>query len=351
MDSNRKPKTENRKLKTFFMSHPILERHLKQGSLRPLYLFFGEEEFLMERALRRLETSLAEATGEAPHKVFQVAQEVGLEDFLAQARNAPLWGSGQLLILRRVEAYPDKTFKAILAYLDNPPPRSRVVLIGPGLKSKDVGKHLVWSRRQKQEAALGFWRLREEELYQWTAQEARSLGKTLTLAAARHLVEMVGENLADLSQELAKLALFAGEEKTISPNLVLQLASHSRTYTIFALVEALGEADAGKRLSALDQLLDLGEPPAKILGMLARQLRLLMRYKENAPGASPAALAGSLKLPQGLVRKLGQQAARFSLPALKSHLYLLHQADLHLKTSTGNPRVWLEWALLQMGTG
>ena len=71
------------------MSHPTLERHLKQRSLRPLYLFFGEEEFLMERALRRLEKALAEQAGEAPHKVFQSAPEVGLEDFLAQARTAP----------------------------------------------------------------------------------------------------------------------------------------------------------------------------------------------------------------------------------------------------------------------
>ncbi len=333
------------------MSHPILERHLKQGSLRPLYLFFGEEEFLMERAIRRLESALAEQTGEAPHKISQTAQEVGLEDFLAQARNAPLWGSGQLLILRRVETYPDDTLKAIHAYLDRPPPRSRVVLMASGLKSKDVGKHAVWSRLQKGEAALSFSRLKEEELCQWAAQEARGLGKTLTLAAAQRLVEMVGENLTDLSQELGKLTLFAGEEKTITPNLVMQAASHSRTYNIFALVEALGAPDASRSLAALDQLLDLGEKPERILGMLARQIRLLIRYKENAPGASPAALAGSLKLPQWVVRKLGQQAARFSIPALKSHLHLLHQADLHLKTSTGNPRLWLEWALLQMGSG
>jgi DNA polymerase III delta subunit len=36
------------------MSHPILKRHLEGRKLRPLYLFFGEEEFLVERALRRL---------------------------------------------------------------------------------------------------------------------------------------------------------------------------------------------------------------------------------------------------------------------------------------------------------
>lgn len=333
------------------MSHPTLERHLKQGGLRPLYLFFGDEEFLMERALRRLEEALAEVSGEAVNKVVSLAQEVELTDFLAQARHAPLWGAGQLLVLRRVETYPDKALKDLLAYLEHPAPRTWMVLIGSGLKARDVGKHPVWSQVQRDDAALGFWRLKEEEIYQWAVQEARSLGKAITPAAIQRLVEMVGDNLADLSQELEKLSLFAGLEKTITPGLVLKLASHSRTYNIFTLVEALGEKDAAQRLSALGQLLDLGEAPAKILGMLARQLRLLIRYKETAAGASPASLAQSLNLPHGLVKKLGQQAARFSLQELKAHLQLLHRADLHLKTSTGNPRLWLEWAVLQMGPG
>jgi DNA polymerase III delta subunit len=52
-----------------------------------------------------------------------------------------------------------------------------------------------------------------------------------------------------------------------------------------------------------------------------------------------------------VVKRLAQQAARFSPGALRSHLFMLHQMDYHLKTSTGNPRVWLEWCLLQMGPG
>jgi hypothetical protein len=30
---------------------------------------------------------------------------------------------------------------------------------------------------------------------------------------------------------------------------------------------------------------------------------------------------------------------------------MLHRVDFHLKTSTGNPRLWLEWALVKMGPG
>jgi DNA polymerase-3 subunit delta len=331
------------------MSHPILERHLERRRLRPLYLFYGEEEFLMQRALKRLEAALKDQTGERPLKVVKEAQEVELSEFLALSRVAPLWGPGQLLVLRRVETGPAGQLKAVSDYLDHPAPRAWVVLMAEGLKARDLGKNPVWSRLQGEEAALGFFRLREEELYRWLAQESQALGKTLTLAAAQRLVEIVGQNLWELTQELEKLALFAGEERTLTPALVAQLASHSRTYSIFALVDALGEAGAHKRLSALDHLLDLGEHPARIVAMLARQLRLLIRLKEY-PGASPE-LARQLNLPQAVVKKLSQQAARFSEAALRNHLFRLHQTDLHLKTSAGNPRLWLEWTLLHLGPG
>ena len=326
----------------------------------------------MDRALARLEEGLKDEEGEPPVKVLfygppprartgppredqdetpvkggREANESGVKEFLAESRVASLWGPGQLLVLRRLELNA-AAFTAINDYLDHPAPRAWMVLLAEGAKTRDLAKNPVWSRLQRQEAAVGFFRLKEAELLQWLTQEARGLGKTLTLAAAQRLVEIVGDNLAELSQELEKLALYAGEEKSLTPTLVNQLTTHSRTYNIFALVEALGEPDPHKRLTALAQLLDLGEKEPKILVMLARQLRLLIKFKESA-GAGPG--APGLNIPPWNLKKLTQQAGRFSEAALRSHLFLLHHVDLQLKTSAGSPRVWLEWALLKMGPG
>jgi len=356
------------------MSHPSLERHLKHQSIKPLYLFYGNEEFLMLRALERLQEGLQDRWGEAPVRVLRDAQEVqevelpelpetpaafshtpkrvgkkyGLPEFLAESREASLWGPGQLLVLRRL-ALNAAALEAVNAYLDHPAPRAWVVLLAEGAKSRDWERNPVWQRLQRQEEALGFFRPKEAELYQWLTREAASLGKTLTLAAAQRLVEGVGDNLAELIQELEKLALYAGAEKSLTPNLVNQLATHSRTHNIFALVEALGEPGVHKRLNALGQLLDLGEVPPKILVMLARQLRLLLSFKEGGPAA--AAYQRHVNVPPNALKKLAQQATRFSEAALRSHLSLLNQIDWQLKTSGGPPRLWLEWALLKMGPG
>ncbi len=281
------------------MSHPIIERHLERQAVRPLYLFYGDEEFLMERALARLEEGLKDQWGEAPVRVqreaparvmrkaqeeaLPEAQEKALPEFLAESREASLWGPGQLLVLRRLELNA-AALKAINDYLDHPAPRAWVVLLAEGAKVKDLGKNPVWGRLQKEGAALGFYRLKEAELFQWLTQEARSLGKTLTLAAAQRLVEIVGDNLADLSQELEKLALYAGEEKSLTPSLVNQLSHPQPHLQHLRPFGRPGGAGAHKRLTALAHLLDLGEKEPKILATLAGHLRKLMRLKEGGGG-------------------------------------------------------------------
>ena len=63
------------------MSHPNIERHLERRAVQPLYVFYGDEEFLMARALERVEEGLNRSMGEAPAKVMREAQEIELPGF------------------------------------------------------------------------------------------------------------------------------------------------------------------------------------------------------------------------------------------------------------------------------
>ena len=126
------------------MSHPILERHLQRGALKPLYLFYGDEEFLMQRALKRLGQALTDRPGAAP-KVALEAQEVALPDFLAQARVAPLWGPGQLLVCAGWSTYPRPS--SMPSWLSGSPRAPGLGgAPGRGLKARDLEKNAVWDR-------------------------------------------------------------------------------------------------------------------------------------------------------------------------------------------------------------
>lgn len=330
------------------MSHTTLERHLKKNTVKPVYLWFGEEEFLIRQALARLEEWLQQHAEDAAKTVFEAA-DTPLPEVLTAAKSPPLWGGRQLVLVWRTERYKAQDLAGLEAYLRAPSPHTCLIFIAPGLKPRDVQAQALWRQLQAEEAALAFPRLREGELPQWLEREARHQGKTLGPGAARTLIEATGSNLFDLYQELQKLVLYVGAAATITAADAARLGSQSRTRTIFELVEALGENRPDKAFKVLDRLLALGEPPARILVMLARQLRLLIRTREGLQNRLGALqLAQELGVPKMVAEKLLRQAGGFRRSQLQKQLIRLHEADQSIKTGMGAPRLLLERVILDL---
>ncbi len=330
------------------MSLAILERQLKKNLVPPVYLWYGEEEFLIRRALARLENWLEER-GDLAARIVVDGTETPLAEILIQARSPQLWGGRQLLIVWQAERYKLEDLAVLEKYLPAPAGQTCLVLIATGLKTKDVQAHKLWRLLLEKEAALGFFHLREGEIPGWLEREARQQGKTLGHGAAQKLIGAVGQNLLELHQELEKLILYAGVESTITAVHVAKLSSQSRTHTIFELVDALGQSQPDKALKVLARLLELGEHPSKILVMLARQIRLLMRTREGLKkNLTAAELAKELGLAKFMAEKLQRQAQGFRLAQLKSQLIRLHEADHQIKTGMAVPRLLLEKVILDM---
>jgi DNA polymerase III subunit delta len=330
------------------MVHDLLERQYKKNTVPPVYLWYGEEEFLVRRELARLEEWL-EQRGDLAAKIAMEASDTPLAEVLTQARSPQLWGGRQLLIVWQVERYRSDEVAQLEKYLQAPARQTMLLLIAPGLKHKDVQAHRVWRQLLEQEAALGFPRLREGDLPGWLQQEAKRQGKNLAPGAARQIVEAAGQNLLELHQELEKLILFAGGEATITVAHIAKLSSHSRSHTIFELVEALGQSQPDKALKVLARLLELGEHPSKIVVMLARQIRLLMRTREGLKrNLNAVELAKELGVPKFSAEKLQRQARDFRVAQLKSQLIRLHEADQQIKTGMAVPRLLLEKVILDL---
>ena len=317
------------------MSHPILSRHLKKGTQKPVYLFYGEEEFLIRRALASLEAWLQQHD-ELAAKISLEAAATPLADVLSAARSPQLWGGRQLVVYWGVDHLKASDLAPLAKYLAAPSSWTCLILVAVGLKAKDVQARKPWRHLLEQEAALAFPRLRERELLGWMEQEAKQQGKVLEPGAARVLVEAVGQNLTDLAQQLEKLILYAGPAAQISAAAAQTLASHSRVRTIFELVDSLGQKQPG-------------EPPSVILVMLARPLRLLLRTQEGLQqGLNTAQLAQELGVLPFVAEKLQRQAADLSAPRLQEQLLRLQEADQQIKTGMAAPQLLLEKVILYL---
>ena len=102
---------------------------------------------------------------------------------------------------------------------------------------------------------------------------------------------------------------------------------------VFDLVDALGRRDGRTASQTLHHLLDAGEHPLGLMGMIARQFRLLIQVKElKEEGATPRDIAKALKLHPFPAGKLHNQATHFTAGQLEAVYRHLLDTDLAIKT-------------------
>ena len=96
----------------------VLNR-LKKGETSPIYLFYGEEVFRLEKLLDSFrETCLDEAARDFNLRIFD-GDIASPADILDDARSFPFMSSSRLIIVRRVEKFSASDLESFLPYLEN----------------------------------------------------------------------------------------------------------------------------------------------------------------------------------------------------------------------------------------
>jgi DNA polymerase-3 subunit delta len=196
-------------------------------------------------------------------------------------------------------------------------------------------------------AALGSW------LKTWAKQAHQA---QLAPGAGELLVEMIGSELGLLDQELAKLALMAGNDKKITPEMIQKMGGGWRAKTTWVMLDLALEGNATEALRQIDRLLAGGEAPIGLLAQVSASLRRLaaatrMILQAEAAGRHiniGAALQQAgvkpfvLQKTEGQLRRLTRQRGK------QLYRWLL-EADLDLKgDSQVPPRLILERLIVRL---
>ncbi len=326
---------------------------LEQGQVAPVYLFYGEEDYLRRQAVSELTRRLLPAEAAQFNYDLLDGEEASLGMVISLAQAPPFLSSRRLVVVRHApyfagrgkkvpdagaDALPEEEAKekaapeekAFLAYLQNPAPTACLVLETghPVDQRKKIFKAV-----QKTGQAIEFARLRSADLNRWLLKQAARAGKKMAPAAADLIINRVGQSMTLLNNELQKLIAYTGESGMITREDVLQTTPRLVEENIFAVVDALGERRAKRALAGIRDLLAAGEPPPVILAMVARQFRLLLQVKElAAAGAQAAEISKQLGIPPFVAKKIIAQSANFSFGQIEQTLEQLLEFDVAIKS-------------------
>jgi DNA polymerase-3 subunit delta len=253
------------------MKYPELLIQIGQGQIRPVYLFHGEEGFLMEEAIERLKKAvltpgfedlnyhLLSGSSTRPAGVIQVCQTL------------PFFCTKRLVVVREIEAMAGS--EALVPYLDHPSTSTCLILVAGKVDPK---KRLFQALKTKG-VEVTFTSLNDAQARLWIKETTRSMGITLTPEALAYLQERLGNDLYQLRNELEKLSLTTAGPGRLDLEDVQAILTGERDHSVFEWLDALRERDHEKALRLLNILLDSGEYPLSLLGLLLSHLRRVAR--------------------------------------------------------------------------
>ena len=191
--------------------------------------------------------------------------------------------------------------------------------------------------------ALQFTIPRGPELERWLVKRARKADVTMSREASAMLANGAGDSLRPLAMEVDKLATYVGPGGTIRPEDVRQLGTLSRQSTVFDLTDALLRRDRARALTLLHELLEAGEAPPGIIGLVAYQTRTLLQVKSlSEQGLNEFEIAQQAGIAPFAVKKSMPVARTLSHTQLEAAHRALRTVDVALKSSQMRPEVALD---------
>ena len=309
--------------------------------LLPAYLLTGSDRPKIGRALRRLRTRFGDEAVE-----LMSADTVSGEDVAGSLNSLGLFGAGRLVVVQGVERWKKADVEALDGYLTDPVDGAVLALVADEPPKDDALGRLV-ARRGGEVLAYDIPKPKDPSV--WVRSEFVRMGAQVTDDAARRLVEIAGDDIAFLEQEVEKLATWAGGEQ-IGPQEVEALAVPVQESPVWALSDSWGSREVGEVLAACEAELEKGVEPFLISVRLAAQVGLVRAVQALADGGLGAReIAGRLKKHEFRVRKALGHAERYSRDELDAAIVRLAELDAALKgASRLSNELELELALLEI---
>ena len=264
------------------------------------------------------------------------SQKVNFEDFQNQLQTKSIFTSKKFFILKNVFLNPQvktKFFKKreilliskdIILFFENqnPSPKDSFFIF---LKKK--------AKSQK------FEPLKREKLENWIEQEFSQAQTKIEPQAKDLLIELVGNNLWQLANEVEKLANYKRKTKTVGLEDVKILVSSNIETNIFKTIDFIASKEKERALFLLHQHLEKGDSPLYLLSMIVFQFRNLLLIKEKI---NEGKSIWKLKWHPFLIKKTFRLSQKFTLTELKKIYQKIFQIDLGIKTGRITPELALD---------
>jgi len=324
------------------------KKHSETSTQAAVYVVAGKDAALVNYQCRELLDRLMPHEQRTTGLFEPDIKQAALSEVLDELRTMPFLTDRRVVVLRNADEFVSEHRERLENYFDHPSSTGVLVLT---VSSWPAGTRLA--RKLPSVGQL----ISVGELKQWEiparlmeyAQQTH--GKKLSKQTAEILIEVAGEELVGLYNEIDKLAVYARDDKVITISHVEALVGHNRLFNAFAVIDAVTAGDAAAAVGRLRKMFAEDKSTEyTVVGAFAYHFRRQFQAKVLLEeGRSAMEVSKRCNIWASKDAFFGQ-LKRLSLYRIGQCLVRLAEIDHAIKTGRTTPQVAIERLVLSLAS-
>lgn len=340
-----------KKAKTDDSAFQRLKAALKTGLLARCYIFYGEEDYIRNLYLKRIQ----EAVLDGPAADFNLhrfdRESLDWDAVAAAVETLPMMAERSLVIVTDVDLYqePERAREKIISLLTDLPSHCCLVFHYDTVNfSPDRRMRKLHSAVEGAAELVEFQKQTAAGLRVWIRRQAKAGGKDIDVETSDYLAFLTDGSLSAMEGEIKKLCAYAKGALIVRQD-VDDLVEPALTAVSFDISNAIVDGNYDRALLKLRELFAMQQEPIALLGAVASQMRRLQCARVLSDHGRGN---GELMKLCGI----GEYAARLTMDAARrlparfcgNAVLLCLETDRRLKSSYDDPQRLMELLLIQL---
>lgn len=336
------------KKEDFAQQQKLLNKEIKEGTFRRVYLLCGEQAYLRLQNRDRLRAALLGDGDEMNLSVYS-GMDVTAREVIEQAETLPFFADRRVIILENSVFFSKKASvesDELAAYIPQIPETAALVFVE---ESPDRRKKL-YKAIQKHGFVLSCDEVSPQMLERWAAGLFQRAGLGISGPVLRRFLETAGGDMMKILSEAEKLISYCMGHKEVTQEDIAAICSPQLQDRIFEMISAVSRRQKEKALSIYMDLLALRTPSQVILTLLQREYSRLLQIRELQEQKLPEAeIAKRAGLSPWIVRKNYLPVTRnMDAGLLRRALQLCLQSDQDYKSGRIDAGIAVETAIIRL---
>ena len=328
-----------------------LKLHLKNKDLGRLYIFHGEETFLLNHYLTQIRKQLLDPLTESFNFHRLNNETFDIRSFADAVENLPMMAESTFVQVDDIDLFKmnegDRT--KMTEILSDIPDYCTVVFTYETVSWKpDKRLKKLWEAVDGNALIVEFAKQDQRDLIAWVTRHFAAQKKRISTDLCAYLIDITGGTMTALSGEIQKICAYSGADE-IKKSDIDAVTEPVLDAVVFQMTDLLSSGRYDQAMLKLQTLLKMQQEPLAILGAVGGHFRrigtarTLLDYGKNASDLQK--LCG---IPDYPARKTMEAARRFRPEFCAKAAELVPETDYKMKTSFDEPERLLELLILQL---